>query len=139
MRWVDKERPLPLAGVSNRRSLVSVWNLCDFIALALVHPRMPGTAWCVSDGEDLSTPDLIRRLAAVMQRKARLFPVPVPLLVLMGALLGKRAELARLCGSLVIETSALRDVLGWLPPVSVSEGLRRTVDWYLAQKDRSAG
>ena len=80
-----------------------------------------------ASGEDLSTPDLLRNMAAAMGRSARLVPVPVPLLRLAGSALGKRAEIDRLVGSLQIDSSHTRQVLGWTPPVSVQEGIRRMV------------
>jgi nucleoside-diphosphate-sugar epimerase len=131
MRWVDSQRPLPLGAIRNQRSLVSVGNLCDLIATLLATPRPQGT-WLVSDGEDLSTPELIRRLADAMQRTARLIAVPVPLLRLCAAMAGRSAEAARLCGSLQVSMAATCEALGWSPPVRVDEALARTVTWYRA-------
>ena len=132
LRWVDKEWPLPLGAVDNRRSLVSVWNLCDLMLRLLGDSVPAGRIWLVSDGEDLSTPQLIRRLAAAMDRRARLLPVPVSVLKTLGGWLGYRAQIDRLCGSLVVDIAQTRNELNWSPPVSVDEGLRRTVDWYLS-------
>jgi nucleoside-diphosphate-sugar epimerase len=131
LRWVDHGWPLPLGAVRNARSLVNVWNLCDFLLLALKHPDAPGRTWLVSDGEDLSTPDLIRRIGAAMGRRVRLPPVPVAFLQLSAALVGRRGELARLCGSLAVDITQTRAQLGWFPCVSVDEALARTVAWYL--------
>jgi nucleoside-diphosphate-sugar epimerase len=130
MRWVDQERPLPLGAVANRRSLLSVWNLCDLLGVLLTHPEAPGRVWMASDGEDVSTPELIRRLARAMNRHARLIPVPVGLLMAVGGAVGRRAEVLRLCGSLTVDLSSARDLLGWSPPTSLDEGLERTVAWY---------
>ena len=102
LRWVDKEWPLPLGAIENSRSLVSIWNLCDLLVHVLNHPLAPGRTWMVSDGEDLSTPELIRRLGSAMGRRVRLLPVPVGLLRLFGALIGRKAEITRLCGSLTV-------------------------------------
>ncbi|HEY6923974.1 MAG TPA: NAD-dependent epimerase/dehydratase family protein [Steroidobacteraceae bacterium] len=132
MRWVDAHRPLPLASIDNRRSLVSVWTLCDLLATLIEHPVPSGT-WMVSDGEDLSTPELIRRIAAAMNKSVRLIPVPVGLLRLVGGALGKGAEVRRLCGSLVVDVSETREKLGWVPPMSTDEALRRTIPWYLSE------
>ncbi len=132
LRWVDQERPLPLGAVNNRRSLVSVWNLCDLILRLLADPVPSERVWMVSDGEDLSTPQLIRRLAGVMRRRARLLSVPVPVLQIVGGWLGYGAEIHRLCGSLKVDIAQTRSELNWTPPVSVDEGLRRTVHWYLS-------
>lgn len=130
MRWVDRGWPLPLASIDNRRSLVNVWNLADIVATLARHPGAGGAAWSVSDGEDLSTPELLRRLAAAMGRNARLLPVSAGLLRLGGRLLGRTAEIDRLCGSLVVDITAARRDLGWRPVVSMEEGLARTVAWY---------
>ena len=131
LRLVHQGWPLPLGAVRNARSLASVWNLCDFLLLLLNHPKAPGRTWMICDGEDLSTPELIRRLGHAMGRQVRLLRVPVPLLQLCAGLLGHRAELARLCGSLQVDISQSRADLGWSPPVTVDESLARTVAWYL--------
>jgi nucleoside-diphosphate-sugar epimerase len=84
----------------------------------------------VSDGEDLSTPELVRRIAHLMGRRARLLSVPPSLLRLAGALAGKGAEMRRLCASLTVDIAATRERLGWGPPLSAEEALARTVSWY---------
>jgi len=130
MRWVDAGRPLPLGAVNNRRSLVSIWNLCDLL-VRLSSPGVPSNrVWLVSDGEDLSTPELIRRIAVAMGRKATLIPVPVSLLRGIATLAGKRDEVTRLCGSLSVDISQTRTALAWSPPVQVNESLARTAAWY---------
>jgi UDP-glucose 4-epimerase len=134
MRWVDSQWPLPLGAIHNQRSLVSVWNLCDLIETLLANRRAAGGVWLVSDGEDLSTPDLIRRLGRAMQRAVRLVSVPVPLLQVCATIAGRRAEAARLCGSLRVSITATHDVLGWSPPVAMDEALMRTAAWYRAQR-----
>lgn len=132
LRWVDAGRPLPLGAIDNRRSLVSLWNLCSLLVHAVEHPHAVGGTWLVSDGEDLSTPELVRRLATAMQRRAHLFAVPTSWLRLAGTLVGKRAEIDRLCGSLTVDITGTRAGLGWSPPLRVDAGLERTVQWYLA-------
>lgn len=138
LQWVDHGWPLPLGAVENRRSLVNVWNLCDLLLLVLKHASAPRHTWTVSDGEDLSTPDLIRRIATAMGRRARLLPVPLGLLQLAAALAGRRGELTRLCGSLVVDISATRADLGWSPRTTIDEALARTVAWYLQRSLRGA-
>jgi UDP-4-keto-D-QuiNAc 4-reductase len=130
LRWVDSGWPLPLGGISNRRSLVSVWNLCDLLARALTHPAAAGRVWMVSDGDDLSTVELIGRLATLMGRRVRLLPVPVGALRALAAVMGRAAEIDRLCGSLRVDITPTRRVLEWTPPVPLAEGLARTVGWY---------
>jgi nucleoside-diphosphate-sugar epimerase len=133
LRWVDRQRPLPLAAIRNRRSLVSVWNLCDLLVNILENPVATHGTWMVSDANDLSTPELIRRIAAAMHRPTRLLPVPVKLLEVAGGMLGRAAEVRRLCGSLVVDVSRTRTALGWSPPMTVDEALARTIAWYLAE------
>jgi nucleoside-diphosphate-sugar epimerase len=119
--------PLPLSGVQNKRSLIGLDNLVDLLIRCVDHSAAAGQTFLVSDGKDLSTPDLIRHMAAAMGRSARLFPVPVSLLRLTGSALGKQAEIDRLVGSLQIDSSHTRQVLGWSPPVSVRDGIWRMV------------
>lgn len=130
MRLVAHGAPLPLASVANRRSLIHVDNLVDAIIACLNSTAVPGNTYLVSDGEDVSTPDLIRLLAETLGVPARLFPFPVALLKLGAAMLGKRGEIARLTDSLQIDNSKIRNALGWRPRVSLAEGLSETARWY---------
>jgi nucleoside-diphosphate-sugar epimerase len=127
LKLVRSGVPLPLGAVENKRSLIGLDNLVDLLIRCVDHPEAADQTFLVSDGEDLSTPDLIRHMAAAMGRSPRLFPVPVSLLRLAGSALGKRAEIDRLLGSLQIDSSHTRQVLGWTPPVSIKEGIRRMV------------
>ena len=119
--------PLPLGAVQNQRSLIGLDNLVDLLIRCVDHPAAKGQTLLVSDGEDVSTPDLLRHMAAALGRSARLLPVPVPLLRLAGRVLGKQAEIDRLVGSLQIDSRHTRELLDWTPPVSVAEGIRRMV------------
>jgi UDP-4-keto-D-QuiNAc 4-reductase len=127
--------PLPLASIDNRRSLVGVQNLADFIATTIEHPKAPGRVWLVTDGEDVSTPDLIRRTARCMRRRVRLFPCPPALLKSAAGLLGHGAEAARLCDSFVLDAEPAWEILRWKPPLSLDEGLARAVAAYLAARE----
>jgi UDP-glucose 4-epimerase len=138
MRWVEQGRPLPLAAIDNRRSLVSVWNLCDLLRCVLTHPAAGGRVWMVSDGMDISTPELVRQIAAAMNRRARLFPVPTGVLRLAGALIGQGAEMARLCDSLTVDIAPTRAELGWRAPLATTEALARTAAWYLSGRQQNA-
>ena len=125
--------PLPLASVTdNRRSFVFVDNLADLIRCSFHHPAAANQTFLVSDDESLSTAALLRRMGEALGRPARLVPVPVTLLQMGAALLGKRDMAQRLCGSLEVNISKTREMLGWAPPVSVDEGLRRTAAHWLA-------
>ena len=126
--------PLPLGAIHNRRSLVALDNLVDLIVTCIAHPAAANETFLVSDGEDLSTTELIRRLARAMGRPARLIPMPTTVLMAGATLLGKREVARRLCGTLQVNISKARKVLGWTPPVSVDEGLRRTAKHYLEQQ-----
>ena len=127
MRAVQRGWPLPLGAVHNQRSFVALDNLVDFIVNCITHPQAANQNFLVSDGEDLSTPDLIRRMARAMNRPARLFPVPVWALQAGASLFGKGDVVQRLRGNLQVDISKARSLLGWVPPVSVEEGLRRAV------------
>jgi len=122
--------PMPLASIVNVRSMLSVWNLCDLIVALLRHERSMSGVFLVADGEDISTAELIRRLAQIMHRPARLFPMPAGALRALAALTGRGAEFGRLCNSLAVDNSQTRARLGWSPPLALEEGLERTVHWY---------
>ena len=126
MRWLAKGIPLPLAAVTeNRRSLVALDNLVDLIITCVHHPAAANQVFLVSDGEDLSTADLLRRLGVAQATPARLFYAPTAALKLAATFLGKQSVYERLCGSLQIDASKTIEVLGWKPPITVDEGLRR--------------
>lgn len=132
MRWLHRGIPLPLGAVHNRRSIVGLDNLVDLVASTLEHPAAPGRTFLVSDGEDLSTTDLLSRTATALGRTARLVPVPANAIELAARAVGRGQAVARLLGSLQVDTSGTREILGWAPPVSVDEGLRRAAAAYLA-------
>lgn len=129
MRWLDRGLPMPLSAVTqNRRSLVALDNLVDLIVTCLHHPAAAQQTFLASDGEDLSTADLLRRMGGTMGRAARLFYVPTSCLKLAAHLVNKPGIYQRLCGSLQLDITKTRQVLGWVPPVSVNEGLRRAAE-----------
>lgn len=127
MRWVQRGWPLPLGALDNRRSLVALPNLVDLLCVCLRHPAAPGQVFLVSDDCDVSSADLVRRMARAMGRKARLWPVPVRWLEAAAALLGKRAAVQRLCGSLQVDIQKTQHLLGWQPPVTLDQGLQQAV------------
>jgi nucleoside-diphosphate-sugar epimerase len=133
MDWIGRGTPLPFGAVRNLRSLISVWNLADVLVRSAEHPRAAGRVWMVSDGTDVSTPELLRALGQAMGRRVKLAAVPVTLLRIAGALAGKRGELDRLCGSLVVDIRETRSQLEWTPPLTLQSGLQRTAAWYLAE------
>jgi len=131
MQALARGIPLPLGAIRNRRSLVGLGNLVDFIVTCIEHPRAANEIFFVSDGEDLSTTELIDRLALAMNRPARLIPVPMPALRSGLTLLGQREMAARLCGNLRVNITKARTLLGWCPPIRVDEELRRAAEYYL--------
>ena len=130
MKIVSRGIPLPLASIRNKRSLIYVGNLVDVLAACAAHPAAAGKTYLVSDGEDVSTPDLIRHTAAALGCPARLFPVSPSLMRLAGTFIGKRPTVDRLLGSLTVDSSAIRRELGWRPPFTMDEGLRETASWF---------
>ncbi|MFI3190701.1 hypothetical protein BCS42_09155 [Crenothrix sp. D3] len=130
MRWLDKGIPLPLGAIHNQRSLVALANLVDLIITCITHPAAANQTFLVSDGEDLSTSDLLRRMANALGKSARLLPVSARLLQVGATLLGKRAVAQRLCGSLQLDISKTRQLLNWTPPVSVTDALQKTANAY---------
>jgi len=126
LRWVDRGLPLPLGlATTNRRSLVGLDNLVDLILSCVDHPKAANQTLLVSDGEDLSTADLLCRIGKALNRPARLIPVPVSILIIASRLLGKSSISQRLLGSLQVDIRKTCTLLNWKPPVSVDEGLRR--------------
>lgn len=132
MRWLHRGVPLPLGAIHNRRSLVAIDNLVDLVATCLYHPAAANQTFLVSDGEDISTTQLLRTLGEALGRPARLIPVPAGWLQTGARMLGRQDTAQRLLGSLQVDISKARTLLGWEPPVSVAEGLQRTADDWLA-------
>ena len=124
--WLKRGIPLPLAAIHNRRSLLAVDNLVDFVSVCVDRSRSPAAAnrvFLISDNDDLSTPELLRRVAKVFGVKARLFPVPFCILRTAARALGRTTELVRLAGDLVVDSSAASTLLGWRPVVSLEQQL----------------
>ena len=123
--------PLPLASVDNRRSFIFLDNLVDALMQCASHPKAAGRAYLVSDGHDLSTPELLRELGGALGRPARIFSFPPRLLRLAGSCTGTSGAVERLLDSLAIDSGRIQRELGWSPPVAPAEGLRATARWYL--------
>jgi nucleoside-diphosphate-sugar epimerase len=127
IRAVQRGWPLPLDAVDNQRSLVALDNLVDLVVTCIHHPAAANQTFLVSDGQDLSTAELVRRMALAAGVPARLWPLPVWVLQAAASALGKGAAVQRLCGNLQVDITKARTLLGWVPPVSVTEGLRRAM------------
>jgi nucleoside-diphosphate-sugar epimerase len=131
LQLVERGIPLPLAWVDNRRSMIYLGNFVDALTACASHPDAAGKTFLVGDGEDISTPQLIRDLARLMGKPSYLWPFPPALLRLAGRLGGKSDEVERLLGSLVIDSSKIRRELGWAPPFSMEQGLAETARWQM--------
>ncbi len=128
MRWVARGLALPLGDIHNARSMVALDNLVDLLVTCLTHPAAAGQTFLVSDGEDVSTTELLRRTAQAMGKKALLLPVPASVLEWGATVLGKRAVAQRLCGSLQVDIEKTRRLLGWNPPLTLDQGLKKAVE-----------
>ena len=131
MRWLNKGVLLPFGAIYNKRSLVALDNLVDLIVTCIDHPAAANQTFLVSDGEDLSTSELLRRMAVALGKPARLLPVPSWLLETGAAMLGKQALAQRLCGSLQVDITKTRELLSCTPPVSVDQALANTAEDFL--------
>jgi len=128
MRWLKRGVPLPLGAIHNQRSLVALDNLVDLIVTCITHPAAVNQTFLVSDGEDVSTTDLLRRMGQALGCSACLIPVPMSCLKLASAMVGKRDVAQRLCGSLQVDMSNTRLLLGWTPPLSLDKGLKKAAE-----------
>ena len=128
MRWLHRGVPLPLGAIHNLRSLVALDNLVDLLVTCLTHPAAAGQVFLVSDGEDVSTTDLLRRTARAMGKSSHLLPIPSSWLEFWASLLGKKDMVQRLCGSLQVDIEKTRQILGWRPPLTLDQGLRKAVE-----------
>jgi len=127
MRAVKRGLPLPLGAVHNKRSLVALDNLVDFIITCITHPQAANQTFLVSDGQDMSTTELVRGIALAAGVQSCLLPVPVWALQAAASSLGKGDAVQRLCGNLQVDITKARTLLNWVPPVSIQEGLRRAM------------
>jgi nucleoside-diphosphate-sugar epimerase len=133
LRNISKGVPLPLASVKNKKSFLYVENLTDALACCATNPTAAGQTYVLSDGEDVSTPELIRRVASALKRPCRLLPVSPGLMRLVSGVLGKTQAVDRLLGSLQVDSSKIRRELGWSPPFTMKQGLEKTAAWFREQ------
>ena len=134
MAWTNRQIPLPLGAIRNRRSLVAVGNLSALIATCISHPRAGNEVFLVSDNEDLSTTELLRRIGKALDRPARLLPFPAWTLILAATLLGKKGMVQRLCGNLQVDITHTCNTLGWMPPLTMAEALKETAKEFQARQ-----
>jgi nucleoside-diphosphate-sugar epimerase len=128
INWVCKEIPLPLGAIHNKRSFVALDNLVSFIIHCIHHPKAANEVFLVSDGEDITTTQLLSKVAKAFGKNVCLIPVPVNWMRFAARLIGKTDVANRLFGSLQIDSSKARDVLGWQPVVTMNEQLKKMAD-----------
>jgi nucleoside-diphosphate-sugar epimerase len=130
IRAIDRELAFPLGSIRNRRSLLYVGNLIEAIILCLDQPAAAGKTYLLADDEDVSTPDLVRAIAVALGKSARLVSISPVVLKIAGVIFNRSAAMSRLLGSLQIDSSRIRDELGWRPRYGMAEGLREMAEWY---------
>ncbi|MES2825630.1 MAG: SDR family oxidoreductase [Pseudomonadota bacterium] len=131
LKVVNKKIPLPLASVKAKRSSIFLGNLVDAVIVCTSNPKAAGQTYLVSDGEALSTPQLIKKMAFALNKPSYVLPFPVSMMRLFAKAVGKLAMVERLTQSLVIDHSKIQQELGWRPPFTLDQGLKVTADWYL--------
>jgi nucleoside-diphosphate-sugar epimerase len=136
MRWIDAGYPLPLSLLRNRRSFVYVLNLADAVLACLRESAAAGRTYNICDGAPVSLPELVRYIAAALDRPARIWPCPPVLLRLAAGALGRRDDFDRILGSMEVDASAIHRELGWQAPFTLGDGLRATATWYRTQPHR---
>lgn len=130
IQLIDRGIPLPFGGIHNKRSLIGLTNLVDLICCSLKHPAAANKTFLVSDGDDVSTPELVQRIAQALGKNPRLLPIPEWMIKLGSRLTGKSAQVQRLCSSLLIDSSKVRQILAWTPSCTMDEELARVAKWY---------
>ncbi|PKO91370.1 MAG: NAD-dependent dehydratase [Betaproteobacteria bacterium HGW-Betaproteobacteria-1] len=138
LKLVSKALPLPLGSIHNRRSMIYVGNLADALITCVTHPAAAGQTYLVSDGEAVSTPQLVKEIAVAMQRPDRVFCLPLSIMRFVARMTGRSSTVDRLTQSLEIDSSKIREELGWRPPYSMQQGLQVTADWFLQSNNRAA-
>ncbi len=128
IKWVNRGVPFPFGAIHNKRSLVALDNLVSFIIHCIDHPKAANEVFLISDGEDVSTTTLLRKAAHAFGKKALLLPIPVSLMTFAAKLLGKGDMANRLFGSLQVDSSKARDLLGWKPVITMDEQLKKIAD-----------
>ena len=131
MKWVSKGIPSPLGAIENQRSLIALENLTDFIIHSIDHPKAANEVFLISDDEDVSTTELLRKVAKAFGKQTTLLPIPVNLMTFFARLFGKKTIADRLFSSLQIDSSKVRDLLDWKPVITMDEQLRKTAEAYI--------
>ena len=130
IKLINRGIPFPFAGVKNQRSMIFLGNLVDALLICITHPRAAGNTFLVSDGKNVSTPELIQKISLSLGKPARVFALPPGFLRFLGKLTGKSEAVSRLLDSLIVDSAKIRTELDWKPPFSIEEGLKETANWY---------
>lgn len=133
MRWLARKIPLPLGAIDNRRSMVALDNLLNLILACTSHPKAAGQVFLVSDGQDISVSQLLKKLAHAMKVPAILLPVPTTMIKFAAAIIGRTSVAQRLCDNLQVDITKTKELLSWSPPLSLDDGLKVTAEWYLTK------
>jgi nucleoside-diphosphate-sugar epimerase len=133
MQWIDRRVPLPLGSINNRRSMVALDNLLSLVTTCISHPRGAGQVFMVSDDQDVSVTQLLKKLSSAMHCSIILLPIPVRVIRFMAAILGKSGVAQRLCDNLQVDIAKTKKLLDWSPPLTLEEGLKKTADWYVSR------
>ena len=130
IQWADARFifPLPLGAVNNSRSLIAIDNLVSFIITCTLHPKAANEVFLISDDDNLSTVQLLKKIAKAFNKKAILLPVPVNWMIFVAKILGKEADAVRLFSSLIVDSSKARDLLDWHPVTTIDEQLRKITE-----------
>ncbi|OCR25732.1 NAD-dependent dehydratase [Pseudomonas syringae] len=126
LQWVASGVPMPFALINNKRSMIALENLVDFLALCIAHPAAANELFLVSDGLDMSTSQIVSELATSMGGRARLLPVPDWLMRWGARMVGKQSMYSTLCASLVVDSSKAQQLLNWTPPLTAREALLKS-------------
>jgi nucleoside-diphosphate-sugar epimerase len=131
IKLINRGIPFPFAGVKNQRSMIFLGNLVDALFICITHPRAAGNTFLVSDGKNVSTPELIQKISLSLGKPARVFALPPGFLRFLGKLAGESEAVSRLLDSLIVDSAKIRTELDWKPPFSMEEGLKETANWYI--------
>jgi nucleoside-diphosphate-sugar epimerase len=129
MQYVKRGIPLPLGSIQNKRSLIGIDNLVDFITITIFHPKASNQTFLISDDEDISTTDLLRRIGECMKKPARLIPIHPKILSFLFKIIGRQDFGDRLLGSLEVDITKAKKLLAWSPPLTLNEGLKAAINF----------
>lgn len=135
IKWVNRGIPLPFGAIHNQRSFVAIDNLVSFIIHCIDHPKAANEIFLIADGKDVSTTELLRKVANAFGKKPMLIPIPVSVMTFFAKVLGKGDIANRLFSSLQVDSSKARNLLGWKPVTTMDEQLKETADAYLNEKN----